>query len=193
MYADGTGMRRVTTPPPGSTDTEPRFSPDGKKLVFTRFPRRGITLNSGRVTRHLRRLHGQPGWLRPTARHGLGCEGRPGGLVARRQADRVRGCLLPPLGGIYSVRADGSGFTAIVNGHGITGIGNENAFQLDGYYDPVWSPDGAKLIAGHEFLDDEGTYERGLVVVDADGSNLHWLSTEFHDEHQPDWGTALLE
>ena len=49
------------------------------------------------------------------------------------------------------------------------------------------------LIAGHEFWTDEGTYERGLVVVDADGSNLHWLSTEFHDDHQPDWGTALLE
>ena len=133
MWPDGSGMRLVTTPPLGSTDTEPRFSPDGKKMLFTRY-RRGAnyTAPPPAGTRSLRRLHGQPGWLRTnSAGHVLGCEGRPGGLVARRQADRVRGCLLPHLrgGGIYSVRADGSGFTAIVNGHGITGIGNENAFH----------------------------------------------------------------
>ena len=80
----------------------------------------------------------------------------------------------------------------MVNGHGVTGIGNEQALQIDGYYDPVWSPDGAKIIAGHEFLDDDGTFRVGLVMVNADGSDLRWAAPEVHEEHQPDWGTALL-
>ena len=60
--------------------------------------------------------------------------------------------------------------------HGVTGTGNEQALQVDGYYDPVWSPDGTKIIAGREFLDDDGTFRLGLVMVDADGSDLHWTS-----------------
>ncbi len=35
--ADGSGVRRITTAPAGTSDTEPRFSPDGSALVFSRF------------------------------------------------------------------------------------------------------------------------------------------------------------
>ena len=37
MDADGTNLRRVTIPSAGFHDGKPRFSPDGKHLVFTRF------------------------------------------------------------------------------------------------------------------------------------------------------------
>ena len=47
--SNGTGMRRITSPPAGSSDTEPRFSPDGKKIVFTRFTGGGHFFESGRV------------------------------------------------------------------------------------------------------------------------------------------------
>jgi hypothetical protein len=32
-------------------------------------------------------------------------------------------------------------------GHGISGTDNTNAFQFDGFYDPVWSPDRTKVLS----------------------------------------------
>jgi Tol biopolymer transport system component len=92
--------------------------------------------------------------------------------------------------GIYTVDAQGGQLTRIVDGHGVTGIGNPKALQVEGYYDPVWSPDGTKIIAGREFLDDDGTFTVGFVLVNADGTDLHWASSSVNVEHQPDWGTA---
>ena len=201
MRTDGSGTRAVTTPQVGSSDTEPRFSPDGQKLLFTRYrggpnydqPSRHARFTSAVFTVNLDGSGEQrvTGWGHMTGQ----ADWSPDGSRIVYEA----ACCLTS-GGIYSVRADGSGFTAIVNGHGITGVGNGNgtgsilnSLQWDGYYDPVWSPDGTKLIAGREFVDENGEYQRGLVVVDADGSNLHWLSTDFHEDHQPDWGTAPLE
>ena len=74
INADGTGMRRVTTPPAGTSDTEPRFSPDGTKLVFTRFRGGTLRVRSSR-RRHLRGVHRQP-------RRHRHCSGSPVG--ARR-------------------------------------------------------------------------------------------------------------
>jgi len=49
--------------------------------------------------------------------------------------------------------------------------------------DPVWSPDGTKILAGREFLHDDGTFRSGFVLVDADGSDLPWILPAAHDEH----------
>ena len=191
---DGTGMRRVTTPPAGTTDTEPRFSPDGSLLLFTRF-RGGHYFESGRVRGDQSaiftvRVDGT-GLTRVTSwghKTGQGDWSPDGTLIAFETA-----CCRLGAGGIYTVRADGSGLTAVVNGHGVTGIGNDTAIQVDGYYDPVWSPDGTRLLAGREHLDDDGTFRVGLVMVDADGSDLHWVADGLGAEHQPDWGTAPLD
>jgi Tol biopolymer transport system component len=194
IAADGTGMRRVTTPPAGASDTEPRFSPDGQKVLFSRF--RGVVQASTghRVARDTsaiftvnldgsgeRRL---TGWGHKTGQADWSPDGQ--------QIVFEMACCRLAAAGIFTVRADGSGFHAVVNGRGLIGIGNDSSIRLDGYYDPVWSPDGTKIVAGHEFFDD-GVFQQGLVVVDADGSNLHWLANETHEDHQPDWGTAPLE
>ena len=195
INANGTGMRRVTSPPPGSSDTEPRFSPDGTRMVFTRF-QGGHFFEWGRVVGDtsavftvnldgtgLRRI---TGW---GVKAGQTDWSPDGSLIAFEVACCRRGA-----GGIYTVSPDGSGLTALVNGHGVTGrFGNEQAFQVDGFYDPVWSPDGTKLIAGREYLEDDGTFHIGLVMVNADGSDLHWVATEVNQEHQPDWGSAPLQ
>ena len=49
------------------------------------------------------------------------------------------------------------------------------------------------MLLGHEFLATDGSFQIGLAVIDSDGTNLHWVATEVHDEHQPDWGTAPLQ
>jgi Tol biopolymer transport system component len=192
--ADGTGMRRVTRPPAGTSDTEPRFSPDGRQLVFSRF-RGGHTFESGRVVGDIsavftvnldgtgtRRL---TGWGHKTGQADWSPDGS-------RIVFEMACCRLGA-GGVFTVPAGGGQITAVVNGHGVTGLGNEQARQVDGYYDPVWSPDGTKIIAGREFLDDDGTVNQGFVMVDADGDNLHWIATPAQAEHQPDWGTAPLQ
>ena len=94
---------------------------------------------------------------------------------------------------VYTVRADGRGLTRLTHGHGITGIGNPNAFQFDGFYDPVWSPDGTKVLLGHQLLGADGSIREGLALVSADGTGLHWAAPEVQAEHQPDWGTAPLQ
>jgi hypothetical protein len=81
----------------------------------------------------------------------------------------------------------------LTHGHGITGTDNTNAFQFDGFYDPVWSPDGTKVLLGHELLEDDGSFRRGLATIGADGSRLAWAAREVHEEHQPDCGTARLQ
>jgi Tol biopolymer transport system component len=191
---DGTDMRRVTTPPSGSSDTEPRFSPDGSKLVFTRF--RGVGSHAD-----TERFRGDSSALFTVNLDGTGLRRITGWGLDVGQADwspngrllvfEVACCRLGA-GGIFTVSSNGGAVTTVVNGHGVTGIGNEQALQVDGYYDPVWSPDGTKIIAGREFLGDDGSFKVGLISLDADGSNLHWVSPLVDNEHQPDWGTSPL-
>jgi Tol biopolymer transport system component len=190
---DGSGLQRVTTPPAGSSDTEPRFSPDGQHIVFTRF-QGGHFLESGRVV-------GDTSALFVVRADGTGLRRITGWGMKAGQADwspdgsrivfEVACCRLGA-GGIYTVNSTGGALTAVVNGHGVTGIGNDQALQIDGYYDPVWSPDGTKILAGREYLE-AGVFRAGLVVVEADGTGLHWLAPAGGEEHQPDWGSAPLE
>lgn len=194
MNVDGSGVRQVTTPPLGSSDTEPRFSPDGTRMVFTRF-QGGHFFESGRVV-------GDTSAVFTVALDGSDLRRVTGWGLKAGQADWSpdgtailfeQACCRLGAGGIFRVSSEGGAFSAIVNGHGFTGRGNETALQVDGYYDPVWSPNGSTVLAGREFLDQDGNFRSGLVVVDADGSDLRWVSPGAHDEHQPDWGTAPLE
>ncbi len=194
INADGLGMRRVTSPPAGSSDMEPRFSPDGTRVLFTRF-RGGHFFEADRTpvgdTSALFTIK-----LDGTALHRVtGWGGKAGQADWSPDGSRLvfeEACCRPGGNGIFTVRADGSGLAALVRG-GLTGIGSEQTVQLDGYYDPVWSPDGTKILAGHETYDTEAGYRSGLVVADADGSDLDWVTMDVQHEHQPDWGTAPLE
>lgn len=191
---DGTDMRRVTTPPSVSSDTEPRFSPDGSQLVFTRF--RGVGSHA-----ETERFRGDSSALFTVNVDGTGLRRITGWGLDVGQADwspdgRLlvfeTACCRLGAGGIFTVSANGGAVTTVVNGHGVTGIGNEQALQFDGYYDPVWSPDGTTIIAGRELLDDDGSFRVGLISLDSDGSNLDWVSPLADGEHQPDWGTSPL-
>lgn len=191
---DGTGMRRVTTPPSGSIDSEPRFSPDGRKLVFTRY-QGGRQLKSGRAAAEISAMFSvNVDGTRPQRLSGWGwhvgqADWSPDGtrIVFEQQCCRLADA------GIYTVDVQSGKLTRIVDGHGVTGIGNDQALQIDGYYDPVFSPDGTKIIAGREFLDNDGNFMAGFVLVNADGTNLHWAASTVREEHQPDWGTAPLQ
>ena len=56
----------------------------------------------------------------------------------------------------------------------------------------MYSPDGTKILYPH----DDYTPESGctsLQVMNADGSDQHWVNDQCGVEHQVDWGTHALE
>jgi hypothetical protein len=55
------------------------------------------------------------------------------------------------------------------------------------------SPDWTKVLLGHELMGTDGSFRKGLAVINADGSDLDWVAPEVQMEHQPDWGTAPLQ
>jgi TolB protein len=192
--ADGSGIRRITRPPLGTSDTEPRFSPDGSALVFSRF-------KGGNHLKYSPRVAGDTSALFVVNLDGTGLHRITGWGANVGQADwspdgsRIvfenACCSLGPAN-VYTVSPAGGALTDLTRGHGITGKGNDTSAQDDGFYDPVWSPDGTEVLLGHEFLAEDGSFQVGLAVIDADGTNLHYVAPVVHDEHQPDWGTAPL-
>lgn len=188
IRADGTGLERVTVLPPGyDFDTEPAFSPDGRWIAFTRargtckVPNRNRFIAAGCTSAiHLVRADGTD--LRRLTSWGHNAftpDWSPDG-----QKIAYHRCDVCKQGGkldVYVMNADGSGERRLTDsppwtGGPFTGSGN-----------PVWSPDGRKIMFTQWSPDSEAQ----IMVMDADGSNVQAVTNEpgaFHNE--ADWGSA---
>jgi len=167
MDVDGTNLRRVTIPSAGLHDGKPRFSPDGKHLVFTRFRGKDLAEKAAVFTvsldgTHLRRLT-------TFAIHADDLDWSPDGK-------RIVFDGYPDPGGyghIYVVDANGRHLRNLTPGK-------------TGSADPVWSPDGKSIL----FLDNRvlgGRGRTGLATMKPDGSAERFISTRNAELHQPDW------
>jgi Tol biopolymer transport system component len=87
-----------------------------------------------------------------------------------------------PNGSIWTINTDGSRLTNLLPNPSSTGA-------TDGYADPVYSPDGAQILLVHGLFE-AGSSSEGLAVVNADGTDLHYVGDGKGGEHQPDWGRA---
>ena len=174
MHSDGGGVRRVTTVPRGyEFDLAPRFSPDGKHLVFARYRGTGcpqpfcplekaalfvVGLDGSelrQLTSFAIHVGGDADWS-PDARH-IVFEGYPDG----------------PYGDVYVIGA---------NGRNLRNLTRDSAGQAD----PVWSPDGTRIL----FLDNrvvQGRGRTGLATMRQDGSRRSFISAKNVEAHQPDW------
>jgi Tol biopolymer transport system component len=168
MNSDGTHLRRITVLPPGyRSDLAPRFSPDGARLVFTRYRGKDRAEKAALFTV---RLDGSGlRQLTTFALHAGDSDWSPDGkrIVFEAYPDP------DAYGDIYVVDATGQQLRNLTP-------------EKTGSADPVWSPNG-KLIL---FLDNgfvSGRGRTGLATMRPDGSARHFVSTRNSELHQPDW------
>ena len=93
---------------------------------------------------------------------------------------------------VMAVDPDGRNLHALTHDAGITGIGRWESLQFEASFDPVWSPDGTKIMFSHDLKSVDGV-QTGLQVISPDGTGQQWVSDIRDHEHQVDWGTAPLE
>ena len=174
---DGSHLRRVTTLPPGAEfDLAPRFSPDGKQIVFTRYVLTGDVETSSlfvvnvdgsherRLTRTADLYPGDADWSN---------DGRT--LVF--EAD---GPNPGSRGEIYTIRASGTHLHNLT--HNVTG--------RQGSSDPVYSPDGRLILFVSGVFPSDGPPTIGLTTMRTDGTRRAFISSHPADEHQPDWASV---
>jgi Tol biopolymer transport system component len=81
-------------------------------------------------------------------------------------------------GGIFKIRPNGSRLRDLTHNDG----------ELAGSADPVWSPNGRKILflsARREAETEDFTL--GLTTMWPDGSHRHFISANPIEQHQPDW------
>lgn len=171
MSSDGGELRRVTVRPSGyQSDAQPRFSPDGKQLLFTRYRGEGRTEKAALFTV---RLDGT-GLRRLTtfALHAGDSDWSPDGKRIVFEAYPSPDAY----GDIYVIGANGRNLRNLTR----------NPAGKAGSADPVWAPDGRMIL----FLDNRivrGKPRTGLATTRPDGTARRFVSRTNAELHQPDW------
>ena len=185
---DGSHLRRVTAHAAGLNDDSPSFSPDGKRLVFTR-ERDGFTKPNGEVVEwgaavHTVRLDGA-GVRRLTPwelRAWTVANWSPDGSRLVFETENV----VDGRNDAWIVGSDGSGLRNLTKPSAVPGS------QFEGFADPVWSPDGRLILLEytHWSLDPVEVFTSGLATIRPEGTDLHYLNGDGNFGHHPDWASA---
>jgi Tol biopolymer transport system component len=166
MWADGSHVRRVTTLPTDGEywDHAARFSPDGRRLVFTR-DGEGSALFTTDLKGHVTQITSF-------------AVGAGDAVWSPRGEEITFEAYSGPTsrGDVYVVHSSGGNLRNLTR----------NA-PGDGASDPVWSPDGRKILFLQGLQQPDSSRVLGLAIMRFDGSNRHFIEDNPIESHQPDW------
>ncbi len=191
---DGCCLDRVTHPPPGSVDSAPAWSPDGKRIAFIRGSRRTNT-------HHLYVIDANGGDARPipgVAADNDGLSWSPDGkrivFVARdglRTASptghgtallvRIRGASSPswsPDGKaiVFATAAIGGPAVYVADAHGSNARALTTADFPTVVRSPVWSPDGRQIAFVEGNMLEASTFRPRLEIVRTNGKRVRTVT-----------------
>ena len=169
------GAIRLTDPPIGASDQNPAFSPDGSRLVFTRFD---TGYNDGPASLLLFDLDADR-LIRLTPVEDQDNVNLPGAAWDANSNRIVFASDRLEADDLWRVAPDGSGLSRITNHSG-----------PPWYIEPSWSPDGQWIVfeAANDVPDDRR--QGSIWKVGADGSGLTQLTDgpgSGTDDRQPNW------
>ena len=156
-------------------DKAPRFSPDGKQIVFTREASESASAlyvvnldGSGLRSITSSDLHpGDATWS-------------PDGSEIAFEADLTFDGSTGP----WIVGSDGLGARSLSGPQ-------DTSVSWNGFSDPVWSPDGTLIMMLQGIHKPDGTLiSSGLATIHPDGTGLTYVTDGTGAEHQPDWIAA---
>jgi TolB protein len=181
MNADGTGAQRLTHQSlqpgqgrPAVQDNGASWSPDGSRLVFTRWVHR---IGDGLDQFTVMTMASDGGDLRSVSPNDVNA-GEPvwspdGSLIAFQSPPDDEG--VPK--GIYTIRPDGTGMTSLT-----IELGDRDSDH------PTWSPDSRWVAFSH--LTSDSPTSADLYVVGRDGTDPRSIARTSASETAPSWGPA---
>jgi Tol biopolymer transport system component len=180
--SDGGDLQRVTSNP-GGDDCPSDYSPNGKRLVFSRLAESGSGIFTGKLDGTGLRQITPPGTSFDFC---SGSWSPKGNLIvfSAHVPESERST-------IWVAHADGSGLRKIpvpgCGGARSLPDGSPNSASI-GCQQPTWSPNGKKIVFGRHLLSPNDHFD--LYTVSADGSRLKQVTdTPDVDEYGGDWGT----
>jgi len=173
--ADGSNARRVTTGirTTHAYDTQSQWSPDGKRLAFTRV-KNGTQAAVFVVNIDGTGLKRLTPWSLDAANPDWSPDGRE--ILFNPYYDPHRG----KFSNVYSMRPDGSQKTRLT--HAPPGVQS---------FAPAWSPDGTKIVFVRFTPVGKNSQRFDLLTMSRDGTHLHRITNMPQAfPTNPDWGTA---
>jgi Tol biopolymer transport system component len=176
--SEGGDLQQVTSNP-GGDDCPSDYSPNGKRIIFTRASETVYALFTVKLDGSGMRQITPPGMSFNFCNGSWSPQGNEILFSAHVPNDEHST--------IWVVHADGSGLRQIpVPGCG----GPDSSPTWVGCFNPSWSPDGKKIVFGRQ---PATTLQRDIYTVNADGSGLFRVTnTPDVEEFHADWGTHPL-